>query len=312
MKKIAVIASGEAKSAERLATLFNEGNRIRVVAVVTDGEPDLLREHLKGCDVEVIGITPESTADEIVAIGERLLSENPDLIALDGYSGMLVEWLHEREPHKMVRLTDSQQAPCEVVDALENNEKAVQEKVVPSADQPKTVDEEWAETLQIDFHTPPPIPNQPAQPDPSEQPGQPVQPGMEGMPGQQAPYPGMQAPFPGQQAPYPGQQAPQGMYGMNSGQPSGMSGRGYAMRPPQPHEPMPPTYLIWSVIMTVLCCIVPGIVAIFYSSQVSSKYYAGDIEGAKRCSRTAEIWIIVSFVLGVLSATLYIPITFIS
>ncbi|MCH5230394.1 MAG: CD225/dispanin family protein [Muribaculaceae bacterium] len=70
---------------------------------------------------------------------------------------------------------------------------------------------------------------------------------------------------------------------------------------------MPSTWLIWSVLITVFCCFIPGIIAIIYSSQVSSRYYAGDIEGARRASRNAEIWIIVSFVLGVLSATLYLP-----
>lgn len=79
--------------------------------------------------------------------------------------------------------------------------------------------------------------------------------------------------------------------------------------PGRPHtdEPMPPTYLVWSVVMTVLCCLPAGIVAIVFSSMVSTKFYAGDIEGAKRASRRAEIWIIVSFVLGVLWGTLYIP-----
>lgn len=72
-------------------------------------------------------------------------------------------------------------------------------------------------------------------------------------------------------------------------------------------EPMPSTWLVWSVVCTILCCFVPGIVAIIQSSRVSSRYYQGDIEGAKRASRNAEIWIIISFVLGVLSNTLYLP-----
>ncbi|MDE5886954.1 MAG: CD225/dispanin family protein [Muribaculaceae bacterium] len=75
---------------------------------------------------------------------------------------------------------------------------------------------------------------------------------------------------------------------------------------------MPPSYLVWSVVITVLCCMIPGIVAIIYSSQVSTKYYSGDIEGAKRSSENAQIWIIVSFVLGVLSSTLYLPIALIN
>lgn len=70
---------------------------------------------------------------------------------------------------------------------------------------------------------------------------------------------------------------------------------------------MPPTYLVLSVIITLVCCFVPGLVAIFFSAQVSSKYYAGDYGGAARASKRAEIWIIVSFVLGLISATLYFP-----
>lgn len=76
--------------------------------------------------------------------------------------------------------------------------------------------------------------------------------------------------------------------------------------------PMPSTYLVWSIVMTVLCCFIPGIVAIIFSSQVSSRYYIGDYEGAQRASNRAQIWIIVSFVLGVLSASLYLPIMLIS
>lgn len=72
---------------------------------------------------------------------------------------------------------------------------------------------------------------------------------------------------------------------------------------------MPSTWLVWSVICTILCCFIPGIVAIVQSAKVSSKYYSGDIEGAKRASHNAEIWIIVSFVLGVISNTIYLPLT---
>lgn len=72
-------------------------------------------------------------------------------------------------------------------------------------------------------------------------------------------------------------------------------------------EPMPDTYLVWSVVATVLCCLIPGIVAIVYSSQVSSKYYAKDYEGARKASERAQWWIIASIVLGVVTATVQIP-----
>lgn len=76
-------------------------------------------------------------------------------------------------------------------------------------------------------------------------------------------------------------------------------------------EPMPSTYMIWSVLCTLCCCFIPGIFAIFFSSQVSSKYYEGDIEGSWKASERAQIWIIVSFVVGVLVSSLTLPISLI-
>ena len=76
---------------------------------------------------------------------------------------------------------------------------------------------------------------------------------------------------------------------------------------PEQSEPVPPNYFVLSIVMTLLCCTPAGIVAIVFSSMVNSRYYSGDVEGAKRASRNAEIWIIVSFCLGVLSTTLYLP-----
>ena len=140
---------------------------------------------------------------------------------------------------------------------------------------PKSVDDAWAETLGV--------PNnaikQPAPPV-----GSPVPPAMN-------PYGAPQAAVNPAYTPY------------NNAQPY----RHDAQQTAQDAPVMPPTYLVWSVVMTVLCCMIPGIVAIIYSAQVSSKFYQGDIEGARRASRRAEIWIIISFVLGVLSNTLYLP-----
>ena len=70
---------------------------------------------------------------------------------------------------------------------------------------------------------------------------------------------------------------------------------------------MPSTNLVWAVIMTLCCNTIAGIIAIIFSAQVSSKYHAGDIEGAKRASRMSEVWIIVSFVVGMLANTLQFP-----
>lgn len=80
-----------------------------------------------------------------------------------------------------------------------------------------------------------------------------------------------------------------------------------APAPYETREPMPPTYMLWAILSTICCCFPAGIVALFFSMSVSSRYYAGDIERARRNSRMTEIWIIVSVVLGLIGGALYFP-----
>ena len=68
----------------------------------------------------------------------------------------------------------------------------------------------------------------------------------------------------------------------------------------EPKEPCPPTYLVWTILVTVLCCVPLGVISLIYSSQVKSKYEAGDIEGAKKASTKTELWLILAFVLGLI------------
>ena len=67
---------------------------------------------------------------------------------------------------------------------------------------------------------------------------------------------------------------------------------------PQPQTPngqvMPPNYLVWSILVTLLCCIPGGVVAIVYSTQVSSRFQQGDYAGANESSRNARKWVIIS------------------
>lgn len=72
---------------------------------------------------------------------------------------------------------------------------------------------------------------------------------------------------------------------------------------------MPPTYMVWAILSLIFCCFPTGIVAVIMAAQVSSRFYQKDYEGAKRASRNTEIWIIITFVLGVLINTLYLPFT---
>lgn len=84
-----------------------------------------------------------------------------------------------------------------------------------------------------------------------------------------------------------------------------------SMEHPQ-RPPMPRNYLLWSVLTTILCCFAAGIVALVFSTQVTSRYYRGDYAGAEQASRNAQIWIIASIVLSVISNTLYVPLMLIS
>ena len=75
-------------------------------------------------------------------------------------------------------------------------------------------------------------------------------------------------------------------------------GGGYSpsgVRAPRPHVP---NHLVWAILVTILCCIPFGIVAIVYAAQVNGMLNAGDYDGAKRASGNARTWAIVSMVAG--------------
>jgi len=62
----------------------------------------------------------------------------------------------------------------------------------------------------------------------------------------------------------------------------------------------PPTYLVWSILLTICCCNPLGIVPIITGAQVSSRFNNMDFEGAKRASRITEWWVVICFVLGLM------------
>ncbi len=70
---------------------------------------------------------------------------------------------------------------------------------------------------------------------------------------------------------------------------------------PRQQQPMPPTYLVWSILTMLFCCVPTGIVAIVYSSKVNSRFTSGDYEGAKKASDNAAIWILATVVLGLIA-----------
>lgn len=71
-------------------------------------------------------------------------------------------------------------------------------------------------------------------------------------------------------------------------------------RSDEPLPECPPTYLIWSILLTLCCCNPLGLIPIITGARVSSKYNNMDFEGAKRASVTTEWWVIICFVVGLM------------
>lgn len=67
------------------------------------------------------------------------------------------------------------------------------------------------------------------------------------------------------------------------------------------HGIPPKTWLIESILVTIFCCQILGIISIIYAAGVESKFYRGDIQGAESESQTAKTLVIVSAATGVLT-----------
>lgn len=66
------------------------------------------------------------------------------------------------------------------------------------------------------------------------------------------------------------------------------------------------SYLVWSILATLFCCLPAGVVSIVYASQVSGKQAVGDIAGAQDSSRKARLWLFVSVGIGLGFVAIYL------
>ncbi|NER14187.1 CD225/dispanin family protein [Leptobacterium flavescens] len=72
--------------------------------------------------------------------------------------------------------------------------------------------------------------------------------------------------------------------------------------------PRPNNYLALAIISTILCCLIPGIVSIVYSTKVNTEYDNGNYEGAVTASKNAKTWGIVAIAAAALGWIIYVAI----
>ena len=60
----------------------------------------------------------------------------------------------------------------------------------------------------------------------------------------------------------------------------------------------PPTYLVWAILVTVLCCLPGGIAGLVFGRQVTKKWAIGDVEGSMKASKNARLCVIIGGVGG--------------
>lgn len=357
MKRIAILASGSGTNAENIAKIFNGGNRIKVVLVVTNRKNAGVVERMKPLGVETAYVPNsvwDSNPEEVVellrrheidlvvlagfmhfvdpmiveAYRGRILNIHPSLLPAYGGKGMWGHHVHEAvvaagetksgvtvhyvteemDRGEIVMQQSVEVLPDDTPETLEAKIHPVEYDIYPRAivkavERIEDEDNRFKTTAEEEKNDQTESALMEEAADAAGDPEEISSPEEEWARTLKIDYDPSRIAPPPMPTPVP---AP--------------SGHSVAVKEPQtqeveyekqisdkPEEPMPPTYLVWSVIATVLCCLVPGIVAIVMSTQVSSRYYRGDIEGAKRASRRAEMWIIASIVAGVISAVITVP-----
>ncbi len=71
----------------------------------------------------------------------------------------------------------------------------------------------------------------------------------------------------------------------------------YSQTTPQSFPPK--TWLVESILVTIFCCQILGIIGIINAASVESRFYKGDVDGAQRASNTAKQMVLWSVISGV-------------
>jgi len=80
--------------------------------------------------------------------------------------------------------------------------------------------------------------------------------------------------------------------------------------PQQPGGQAPNNYLVWSILVTLFCCLPLGVVAIVKSSQVNGLWAQGQYAEAQASAESAKKWVMWSAIAGVVAGVIYAIIMF--
>lgn len=113
-------------------------------------------------------------------------------------------------------------------------------------------------------------------------------------------------PAPHAPQPQPEYQQPQAAYQQQYQQPQYQQPQ-YQQQGQQPYQQpiLPPdNYLAWAVVVTILCCVPFGIVAIIKAASVNGLWNTGNYDKAYEASASAKKWIIITVIVGIVSQLL--------
>ena len=77
-------------------------------------------------------------------------------------------------------------------------------------------------------------------------------------------------------------------------------------------KPMPKTWLVESILVTLFCCLPFGIVGIVYASKVSTLLNIGQYDEAVAASKEAGKWVKIGFITGLIGIILYVLVVFLA
>ncbi|SON59415.1 hypothetical protein MSIMFI_00898 [Mycobacterium simulans] len=96
----------------------------------------------------------------------------------------------------------------------------------------------------------------------------------------------------------------QGQPGWQGQQPGWQGQPGWPAQQPGYGQPEPDNYLVWAILVTVLCCLPFGIVSIVYSTKVSGLWAQGRYAEALAASASAKKWAIIGAITGAIVAVI--------